>query len=208
MEIFVFLWCYWFFLSLFVLVLCITAKDNGEKNRTLEMSVGVGRCQNEICGNFCLQSQWLASVTAHPLTTASLKPGASFPNQIPVLFVLCAAATRWMMGQNWRKPFHTSREGGCKDKGDDVVRMASITINHNTALGAQRTCHRFCLFELLLLPIYKETFTAVTTRRLQRSFFDKWLMVNTRFWNGTEKLPTLQILLHCYLTSHHPFGKW
>ena len=125
------------------------------------MSVGVGQCQNEICGNFCLQSQWLASVTAHPLTTASLKPGARFPNQIRVLFVLCAAATRWMMGQNWRKPFHTSREGGCKDKGDDVVRMASITINYNTALGAQRTCHRFCLFELLLLLlIYKETFTA------------------------------------------------
>ena len=179
------------------------SKDNGEKNRTLDMSVGVGWCQNEICGNFCLQSQWLASVTAHPLTTASFKPGASFPNQIPVLFVLCAAATRWMMGQNWRKPFHTSREGGCKDKGDDVVRMASITINHNTALGAQRTCHRFCLFELLLLLIYKETFTAS-----QIAMQLLWQVVNTRFWNGTEKLPTLQILLHCYLTSHHPFGKW
>ena len=25
---------------------------DGEKNRILEMSVGAGRCQNEICGNF------------------------------------------------------------------------------------------------------------------------------------------------------------
>ena len=152
------------------------------------MSVGVGQCQNEICGNCCLQSQWLASVTAHPLTTASLKPGARFPNQIRVLFVLCAAATRWMMGQNWRKPFHTSREGGCKDKGGDVVRMASITINHNTALGAQRTCHRFCLFELqLLLLIYKETSTSVTTRKLQCSFFDKWLTPD--FGMGQKNFP-------------------
>ena len=62
----------------------------------------------------------------------------------------------------------------------DVARMALINpprhYNYDTALGAQRTCHRFCLFEQLLL-IDKETFPAVSNIA-DCTFFGKWL---TRF---------------------------
>ena len=171
-------WCFCF-CSLSLFIDQSGSQYDGEKNRILEMSVGVGRCQMKFVGIF-------VSNHSGPPPSQHIRWQQRRSSLAPVFqikwasdsctMVMCAAATRWIMGQNWRKPFHSSREGDCKDKGDDEVRMASITIKYNTALGAQRTCHRFCLFEQLLL-IDKETFPAVSNIA-DCTFFGKWL---TRF---------------------------
>ena len=162
------------------------------------------RCQYKICGNFRLQS--LSSATAaHPLTISELKPAVSFPNQLAMRLVYYGGDMRsnWINGAKQKKvfPYVTGRwlqrqRGWCSKDGIDQP------IPHcNTTLGAQRTCHWFCLFELQL-RINKETSqpSPVENHRLQCSLFDKWL---TRFWSGTEK----QMYLHQYLTSHHPYWK-
>ena len=123
------------------------------------------RCQYEICGNFCHNHSPLCPsqhIRWQQRRFSLLRQFSKLAShEIPVLWWSAQQQLDGLFGQNWRKPFHTSREDGCKDKGGDVVvRMVSINppsdYNYNTALGAQRTCHMFCFFELQL-PINKET---------------------------------------------------
>ena len=98
------------------------------------------------------------------------------PNWDSVLWmggrIRCVAS----VGQKWRNPVHTSREGGCKDKGDYEARMPSI-IRRSTPLWVytqQRLRHNG------LVRGSARRICSCSTKKNHRlqSLFDTWL---TRF---------------------------
>ena len=120
------------------------------------------RCQYEIRGNLCPRSQ---SCVRHS-TSADNSSNRAW-RQIGLGFCTMGAGDRIRcvasVGQKWRNPVHTSREGGRKDKGDYEARMPSI-IRRSTPLWVytqQRRGHNglvkgsFCSEDLQLL--HKET---------------------------------------------------
>ena len=91
------------------------------------------------------------------------------------------------VGQKWRNPVHTSREGGCEDKGDYEARMPSIirrttplrVYTHNNAWGTTD------LSEVLSARWIRSCSTKKSLRL--QSLFDTWL---TRFQIRIDKMCT------------------
>ena len=87
------------------------------------------------------------------------------------------------VGQKWRNPVHTSREGGCEDKGDYEARMPSI-IRRSTPLWVytqqQRLRHNG-----LVRGSARRICSCSTKKTLRlQSLFDTWL---TRFQKTIDK---------------------
>ena len=123
-----------------------------------------------------------ASDAAHPLTKAAIEPGTKLGFcTMDGGRIRCVAS----VGQKWRNPVHTSREGGCEDKGDYEARMPSI-IRRSTPLWVytqQRLRHNG------LVRGSARWICSCSTKKTLRlqSLFDTWL---TRFQIRIDKICT------------------
>ena len=165
-----------------IVTFSIVCKRRTEEECDLWNAAPVGRCQYEIRGNLCPQSQ---SCVRH--STSVDKSSNRAWRQIGILYygwggrIRCVAS----VGQKWRNPVHTSREGGRKDKGDYEARMPSI-IRRSTPLWVytqQRPRHNG------LVRGSARRICSCSTKKPQRlqSIFDTWL---TRFQIRIDKMCT------------------